>query len=92
MYYRSPGNSNPILPRSDLTLAVVVDNFDECTVINDDLDTNGYFVKNLKDPEDYQDTVTKILIQNNITSTAQISQVISHGKESTILQHFSYPA
>ena len=47
MYYRSPGNSNPILPRSDLTLAVVVDNFDECTVINDDLDTNGYFLTSM---------------------------------------------
>ena len=37
MYYRSQGNLNPILPRSDLTPAVVADNFDERTVINDDL-------------------------------------------------------
>ena len=36
LYYRSPGNLNPILPRSDLTPAVVADNFDERTVINDD--------------------------------------------------------
>ena len=45
MYYKSPGNLNPILPRSDLTPAVVADNFDERTVINDDLNMNGYFKK-----------------------------------------------
>jgi len=39
-----PGNLNPILPRSDLTPAVVADNFDERTVINDDLNMNGYFI------------------------------------------------
>ena len=44
MYYRSPENLNPILPRSDLTPAVVADNFDERTVINDDLNMNGYFI------------------------------------------------
>ena len=71
MYYRSPGNLNPILPRSDLTPAVVADNFDERTVINDDLNMNGYFIYNLKDPEDDQDAVTKIYVdtkQYNINS------------------------
>ena len=43
MYYRTPGNLNPILPRSDLTPAVVADNFDEHTVIND-VNMNGYFI------------------------------------------------
>ena len=52
MYYRSPGNLNPILPRSDLTPAVVANNFDERTVVNDDLNVNGYFIYNLKNPED----------------------------------------
>ena len=60
MYYRSPGNLNPILPRSDLTPAVVADNFDERTVINDDLNMSNFFIYNLKDPEDDQDAVTKI--------------------------------
>ena len=59
MYYRTPGNLNPILPRSDLTPA---DNFDERTVINDDLNMNGYFIYNLKDPEDDQDAVTKLYV------------------------------
>ena len=44
MYYKTPGNLNPILPRADLTPAVVADNFDERTVINDDLNMNGYFI------------------------------------------------
>ena len=71
MYYRSPGNLNPILPRSDLTPSVVADNFDERTVINDDLNMNGYFIYNLEDPEDDQDATTKIYIdtkQYNINS------------------------
>ena len=71
MYYRTPGNLNPILPRSDLTPAVVADNFDERTVINDDLNMNGYFIYNLKDPEDDQDATTKIYVdtkQYNINS------------------------
>ena len=67
MYYRTPGNLNPILPRADITPAVVA----ERTVINDDLNMNGYFIYNLKDPEDDQDAVTKIYIdtkQYNINS------------------------
>ena len=71
MYYRSPGNLNPILPRSNLTPVVVADNFDERTVINDDLNMNGYFIYNLKDPEDDQDATTKIYVdtkQYNINS------------------------
>ena len=70
MYYRTPGNLNPILPRTDLTPAVVADNFDESTVIND-LNMNGYFIYNLKDPEDDQNAVTKIYVdtkQYNINS------------------------
>ena len=51
MYYRTPGNLNPILPRSDLTPSVVADNFNERTVIGDNLNMNGYFIYNLKDPE-----------------------------------------
>ena len=47
MYYRTPGNLNPILPRSDLTPTVIADNFDEHTVINDDLNMNGYFIYSL---------------------------------------------
>ena len=71
MSYRTPGNLNPILPRSVLTSAIVADNFDERTVINDDLNMNGYFIYNLKDPEDDQDAVTKIYVdlkQYNINS------------------------
>ena len=60
MYHRSSGNLNPILPRSDLTPSVIADNFDERTVINDDLNMNGYFIYNLKNPEDDQDVPTKI--------------------------------
>ena len=57
-----------------MTPAVVADNFDERTVINDDLNMSGYFIYNLKDPEDDQDAVTKIYVeQSNITSTAPIS-------------------
>ena len=41
MYYRTPGNLNPILPRADLTTTNIADNFDERTVINDDLNMNG---------------------------------------------------
>ena len=80
MYYRTSGNLNPILPRSDLTPAVVADNFDERTVINDDLNMNGYFIYNLKDPDDDQDATTRYtLIQSNTTSTALISQETYHG-------------
>ena len=74
MYYRTPGNLNPILPRADLTPTNVADNFDERTVINDDLNMNGYFIYNLKTQK-----MTKMLpqrymlIQNNITSIALIS-------------------
>ena len=60
MYYRTLENLNPILPRSDLTPAVAADNFDERTVINDDLNMNSFFIYNLKNPEDDQDAVTKI--------------------------------
>ena len=77
MYYRSPGNLNPILPRSDLTPAVVADNFDERTVINDDLNMNNFFIYNLKDPEMIKMLSQRyMLIQSNTTSTAPISQVI----------------
>ena len=71
MYYRSPGNLNPILPREEITPANIADNFDERTVINDDLNMNGYFIYNLKDPEDDQDAATKIYVdpkQYNINS------------------------
>ena len=71
MYSRTPGNLNHILPRSDLTPAVVADNFDERIVINDDLNMNGYFIYNLKDPENDQDATTKIYVdtkQYNINS------------------------
>ena len=44
MYYRTPGNLNPILPREEITPANISDNFDERTVINDDLNMNGYFI------------------------------------------------
>ena len=74
MYYRSPGNLNPILPRSNLTPVVVADNFDERTVINDDLNMNGYFIlisKIRKTTKMLQQRY--MLIQNNITSTALIS-------------------
>ena len=85
MYYRTPGNLNPILPREELTPANIADNFDERTVINDDLNMNGYFIYNLKNPEDDQDAVTKIYVDTkqyninsaNITSTALISQANS---------------
>ena len=71
MYYRTPGNLNPILPREEITPTNIADNFDERTVINDDLNMNGYFIYNLKDPEDDQDATTKIYIdtkQYNINS------------------------
>ena len=71
MYYRTPGNLNPILPREEITPANIADNFDERTVINDDLNMNGYFIYNLKNPEDDQDAVTKIYVdtkQYNINS------------------------
>ena len=63
MYYRTPGNLNPILPRSDLTPSVIADNFDERTEINDDLNMNGYVIYNLKDPENDQDATTKIYVR-----------------------------
>ena len=89
MYYRTSGYLNPILPRSDLTPAVVTDNFDERIVINDDLNMNGYFIYNLKGPEDDHDAVTKMtLIQSNITSTAHISQETYLGLAEVIFQHF----
>ena len=69
MYYRTPGNLNPILPRSDLTPAVVADNFDERTVINDD--TSYTISKTRKTTKMLPQRYT--LIQNNITSTAPIS-------------------
>ena len=62
MYYRTPGNLNPILPKEEITPTNIADNFDERTVINDDLNMNGYFIYNLKDPEDDQDAVTKIYV------------------------------
>ena len=71
MYYRTPGNLNPILPREEITPTNIADNFDERTVINDDLILNGYFIYNLRDPEDDQDAVTKIYVdtkQYNINS------------------------
>ena len=71
MYYRTPGNLNPILPREEITPANIADNFDERTVINDGLNMNGYFIYNLKDPEDDQNAVTKIYVytkQYNINS------------------------
>jgi len=33
MYYRTPGNLNPILPREEITPTNIADNFDESTVI-----------------------------------------------------------
>ena len=72
MYYRSPGNLNPILPRSDFTPSVVADNFDERTVINDDLNMNGYFIYNLKNPEDDQDVPTKIQSVQQIIAVPSI--------------------
>ena len=62
MYYRTPANFNPILPREEITPTNIADNFDERTVINDDLNMNGYFIYNLKDPEDDQDAVIKIYV------------------------------
>ena len=77
MYYRTPGNLNPILPRSDLTPAVVADNFDERTVINDDLNmkVTSYIISKTQKmtkmlPQRY------ILIQNNITSRASASYTV----------------
>src|SRR5690606_10071267 len=71
MYYRSPGNLNPILPRQELTTTSIADNFDERTVINDDLNMKGFFICNPKDPEDDQDATTKLYVdtkQYNINS------------------------
>ena len=92
MYYRTPGNLNPILPRSDLTPAVVTDNFDERTVINDDLNMSGYFKNNLKDPEDDQDATTKIYVdtkQYNINS-ANITGNLPWSRISNLPTFFSF--
>ena len=92
MYYRSPGNLNPILPREEITPANIADNFDERTVINDDLNMNGYFIYNLKNPEDDQDAVTKIYVdtkQYNINS-ANITGNLPWSRIS-IFQHSSHP-
>ena len=45
--------------KEEITPANIADNFDERTVINDDLNMNGYFKNNLKDPEDDRDATTK---------------------------------
>ena len=43
-------------------------------MINDDLNMNGYFIYNLKNPEDDQDATTKIYVdtKQNIINSANI--------------------
>ena len=61
-----------ILPvTSGLTAINLVDNFDERTIINDDLNMAGYKIYNLKNPTDDQDAATKYYVdvkQYNINS------------------------
>jgi len=53
--------NQPILPVSTVNTNTIADYFDERTVINDDLNMNGFFIYNLKDPEDDQDATTKFM-------------------------------
>ena len=61
-----------ILPvTSGLTASNLVDNFDERTIINDDLNMANYKIYNLKNPTDDQDSATKYYVdvkQYNINS------------------------
>ena len=40
-------------------------------MINDDLNMNGYFIYNLKDPEDDQDATTKIYVDTKQYTVTQ---------------------
>ena len=87
MYYKSPGNLIPILPREEITPANIADNFDERTVINDDLNMNGYFIYNLKDPEDDQDAVAKIYVDTSaVIESKRIEQRIESKKNRNRIQ------
>jgi hypothetical protein len=75
MYYQSGSNSffnNPVIPRENITPNNIADNFDERTVINDDLNMNNFFIYNLKNPEEEdQDAATKFYVdtkQYNLSS------------------------
>ena len=61
-----------ILPvTTGLTAGNLIDNFDERTIINDDLNMANYKIYNLKNPTDDQDAVTKYYVdlkQYNINS------------------------
>ena len=54
--------NRPILPIAEVNPNTIADNFDERTVINDDLNMNNFFIYNLKNPEDYQDAATKYYV------------------------------
>ena len=62
-----------ILPvTTDLTTSNLVGNFDERSIISDDLNVANYKIYNLKNPSDGQDAVTKFYVdlkQYNINST-----------------------
>ncbi len=53
----------PTAPSYEVNLA---DQFDERTVINDDLNMNHFFIYNLKNPKDDQDAVTKIYVDTKV--------------------------
>ncbi len=62
-------NNNPsyrILPTAPSYEVNITDQFDERTIINDDLNMNHFFIYNLKNPEDDQDAVTKIYVDTKV--------------------------
>ena len=80
-----------ILPvTSELTASNLVDNFDERTIINDDLNMANYKIYNLKNPTDDQDAVTKYYVdikQYNINS-ANITGNLPWSRLSNIPAYF----
>ena len=81
-----------ILPvTSGLTAGNLVDNFDERTIINDDLNMAGYKIYNLKNPIDDQDAATKYYVdlkQYNINS-ANITGNLPWSRLSNVPSYFT---
>jgi len=70
----------PLIPIQIINPNTKADDFDERTIINDDLNMANYKIYNLKNPKDDYDAVTKyLLIQKFIILTVQISSRIFLG-------------
>ena len=80
-----------ILPvTTGLITSNLVDNFDERSIINDDLNMANYKIYNLKNPSDDQDAVTKYYVdlkQYNINS-ANITENLPWNRLSNIPAYF----